>query len=84
MRLRTRPLSHAVGVSADSVCYDERVGLIPAPPRTRAGYRSYDVTPIDRMKFIQGAQRLGLRLREIRDLLTVRDAGTWCEPSTVR
>lgn len=74
--LRVTELARAVGVSADSVRYYERVGLLPAPPRTGAGYRSYDVTAIDRMKFIQGAQRLGLRLREIRDLLTVRDAGT--------
>lgn len=37
---------------------------------------------MDRFRFIQGAQRLGLRLEDIRDLLAVRDTGTCpCEPA---
>ena len=36
------------------------------------------------MLFIRGAQRLGLRLAEIRDLLSVRDTGVCpCEPAEV-
>jgi DNA-binding transcriptional MerR regulator len=31
---------------------------------------------VDRLRFIDGAQRLGLRLREIRDLLKIRDEGS--------
>jgi DNA-binding transcriptional MerR regulator len=50
--------------------------------RTAAGYRSYDAGALDRLRFIQGAQRLGLRLADIRTLLTVRDTGTCpCEPA---
>jgi DNA-binding transcriptional MerR regulator len=37
---------------------------------------------VDRLRFIQGAQRLGLRLREIKTLLDVRDTGQCpCEPA---
>ena len=37
---------------------------------------------MDRLLFIRGAQRLGLRLAEIRGLLAVRDTGTYpCEPA---
>lgn len=37
---------------------------------------------IDRLHFIQGAQRLGLRLDDIRELFAVRDTGTCpCEPA---
>jgi DNA-binding transcriptional MerR regulator len=37
---------------------------------------------LDRLRFIQGAQRLGMRLREIRTLLAVRDTGQCpCEPA---
>jgi DNA-binding transcriptional MerR regulator len=37
---------------------------------------------VDRLQFVQGARRLGLRLREINDLLAVRDTGTCpCEPA---
>ena len=37
---------------------------------------------MDRLLFIRGVQRLGLRLAEIRELLAVRDTGVCaCEPA---
>jgi DNA-binding transcriptional MerR regulator len=37
---------------------------------------------VDRLLFIRGAQRLGLRLAEIRELLAVRETGVCaCEPA---
>jgi DNA-binding transcriptional MerR regulator len=80
--LRVAELAEAVGVRPDTIRYYERAGLLPAPDRTAAGYRAYDGTAVDRLRFIQGAQRLGLRLADIRDLLAVRDTGTCpCEPA---
>jgi len=69
-------LARLSGFSPDTVRYYERVGLLPPAPRTSAGYRRYGEEALERLRFVQGAQRLGLRLREIRDLLTVRDTGT--------
>jgi DNA-binding transcriptional MerR regulator len=64
------------------VRYYERVGLLAPPERTPADYRIYDESSVDRLQFIQGAQRLGLRLREIKTLLEVRDTGRCpCEPA---
>ena len=75
-------LAAAVGVPPDTVRYYERSGLLKPPRRTAAGYRSYDDGAVDRMRFIQGAQRLGLRLADIRTLLEIRDTGTCpCEPA---
>ncbi len=68
-------LSQRTGVPGDSIRYYERVGLLPKPPRSEAGYRRYGEDAVDRLRFIQGAQRLGLRLREIGDLLMIRDTG---------
>src|SRR4051794_15410786 len=66
----------------DPVRYYEGSGLLKPPRRTAAGYRSYDAGALDRLRFIRGAQRLGLRLADIRTLLTVRDTGTCpCEPA---
>jgi DNA-binding transcriptional MerR regulator len=80
--LRVGELAEAVGVSADTVRYYERAGLLPAPARTPSGYRAYDAAAVDRMRFIQGAQRLGLRLTDIQQLLTIRDTGNCpCEPA---
>src|SRR5262249_55105134 len=80
--LRVAELAEAVGLSPDTIRYYERAGLLPSPARTPAGYRAYDAAAVDRLKFIQGAQRLGLKLRDIADLLAVRDTGVCpCEPA---
>jgi len=65
----------ALGLSADTLRYYERVGLLPAPPRTAAGYRLYDEETAERLSFICGAKRMGLRLADIKELLDVRDRG---------
>ena len=80
--LRVAELAAAVGVAPDTIGYYERAGLLPAPARTPSGYRVYDMAAVDRLRFIQGAQRLGLKLRDICDLLAVRDTGDCpCEPA---
>jgi DNA-binding transcriptional MerR regulator len=80
--LRVGELAEAVGIGGDTVRYYEKAGLLPAPARTSSGYRAYDADAIDRLRFIQGAQRLGLKLADIADLLAVRDTGVCpCEPA---
>ena len=72
------------GVRKDTVRYYERTGLLPRPRRTDGDHRRYGPADLDRLLFIRGAQRLGLRLAEIRDLLAVRDTGVCpCEPAEV-
>ena len=49
-----------------------------------AAQRLFDHAAVDRLRFIQGGQRLGLRLREIKTLLEVRDTGVCpCGPVEV-
>ena len=62
-------LAKRVGVGADTIRYYEQTGLLPPPERTASDYRNYDEPAIDRLRFIRGAQRLGLRLPEIKTLL---------------
>ncbi len=80
--LRIGELAAATDLSTETIRYYEKAGLLPAPARTPAGYRTYGPEAIDRLHFIRGAQRLGLRLEDIRNLLTIRDTGTCpCEPA---
>jgi DNA-binding transcriptional MerR regulator len=75
-------LASLAGVRPDTIRYYERAGLLPAPRRTGGDHRRYAATDIDRLLFIRGAQRLGLRLAEIRELQAVRDTGVCaCEPA---
>jgi len=65
----------ALGLSADTLRYYERLGLLPPPERTAAGYRLYSDEAADRLSFISGAKRMGLRLADIKELLEIRDRG---------
>ena len=56
--------------------YDERLGLLPKPERSPCGYRQYDEELADRLRFIKGAQRFGLPLEEIKELLDIQDRGS--------
>ncbi len=80
--MRVGELAEAAGVRPDTIRYYERTGLLAPPDRTSGGYRSYPRAALERLRFIQGCQRLGLRLREVADLLAVRDTGACpCEPA---
>jgi DNA-binding transcriptional MerR regulator len=80
--MKVATLAEQAGVSAHTVRYYERSGLIPRAQRAANGYRDFGPADVDRLLFIQGCQRLGLRLREIKTLLAVRDTGVCpCEPA---
>src|SRR6516165_512293 len=65
-------LAARAGVRADTIRYYERAGLLPEPNRTDGDHRRYGAADLDRLLFIRGAQRLGLRLAEIRELVALR------------
>lgn len=66
-------LARRTGCNLETVRYYENVGLLPAPPRTTAGYRSYDTTHERRLRFVLRARELGFSLDEIRELLRLVD-----------
>jgi len=57
------------GCHPETVRYYERIGLLPAPPRTAGGYRDYRPADADRLRFISRGRELGFSLAEIRSLL---------------
>jgi MerR family transcriptional regulator, mercuric resistance operon regulatory protein len=68
-------LASRAGVRADTIRFYERTGLLPRPARTEGDHRRYGPGDLDRLLFIRGAQRLGLRLAEIRQLTELRETG---------
>jgi DNA-binding transcriptional MerR regulator len=75
MALRVSDVAGRVGLTPATIRYYERLGLLPPPERTPSGYRQYSEDVADRLRFIKGAQRFGLRLDEIRELLDIQDQG---------
>jgi DNA-binding transcriptional MerR regulator len=76
MALKVSGLAGRVGITPDAVRYYERLGLLPKPERSPSGYRQYNGEVADRLRFIKGAQRFGLRLEEIKELLVIQDRGS--------
>jgi DNA-binding transcriptional MerR regulator len=73
--LTVSKLAERAGTSPDTLRYYERIGLLPEPDRSASGYRLYDDAMAELVRFIKGAQRFGLRLEEIRELVEVRERG---------
>ena len=65
----------AAGVSADTIRYYERLGLLPKALRSAAGYRQYPDGVVTRLALVRNAQHFGFSLREIAGFLRVREAG---------
>jgi DNA-binding transcriptional MerR regulator len=61
------------GLTADTLRYYERIGLLPPPGRSPGGRRIYRERDLARLRFIRHAQAVGFSLDEIRDLLRFRE-----------
>lgn len=72
--MRIGELAGQAGVSAQTVRFYERRGLVPVPARGSNGYREYDSSVASRLGFIRSAQSAGLTLAEIGGILAMRDA----------
>jgi MerR family Zn(II)-responsive transcriptional regulator of zntA len=66
-------VSRRLGLNPQTLYFYERIGLMPTPKRTAAGYRLYDQPDLDRLSFITQAKALGLSLDDIKELLMLQD-----------
>lgn len=69
-----RAVTQQLGLSADTLRYYEKIGLLPRVARNTAGVRCYSEQDISRLRFIQRAQKMNFSLAEIADLLRMRAA----------
>jgi len=60
-------------VSTDTLRYYEKIELFPPINRTSAGIRSYSEKDLSRVRFIRRAQKMNFSLKEIADMLKMRD-----------
>lgn len=62
-----------LGLSADTLRYYEKIGLLPRVARDPSGLRRYEARDLSRLRFIKRAQKMGFSLDEIGQLLQFRD-----------
>ncbi|MEX1206566.1 MAG: MerR family transcriptional regulator, partial [Dongiaceae bacterium] len=66
-------LSRRTGCKVETIRYYERIGLLPAPPRSAGGQRHYGEDGLKRLTFIRRGRELGFSLKELRGLLRLVD-----------
>lgn len=67
--------AHRLGVNPRTLRYYEGAGLLTVSQRTTGGFRVYSEHDLERVEFIRNAQKLGLHLGEIREIVAFRDRG---------
>src|SRR5262245_29194070 len=71
--LTSGQLAKQAGVGVETLRFYEREGLLVKPARTASGYRQYPANAVKRVQFIRRAQLLGFLLKDIKELLALRD-----------
>ncbi len=67
-----------VGMAASALRFYDREGLIRPTLRSGAGYRLYDSTSMEQLRFIRAGQAIGFSLDDIKALLAL-DENTSCK-----
>ncbi|MBE3554578.1 MAG: Hg(II)-responsive transcriptional regulator [Thermicanus sp.] len=75
MKYHSGEIAKICKINKETLRYYERIGLIPEPNRTGAGYRLYSEDVVDRLKLIRRMQEMGFSLSEIDKLLRIVDNG---------
>ena len=70
--LKISELSDKTGLSAHTLRYYEKHGLIHASTRSEAGYRFYSEADVRRVQFVKTARNAGFSLDDIGQLLSIR------------
>jgi len=66
-------LAKEAGVNLETIRFYEKIGLMPDPPRSAAGYRCYSTDHLKRLKFIRRSRELGFTNNEVGNLLEMVD-----------
>lgn len=61
------------GIKIETIRYYERIGIMPEPPRSAAGYRRYTDAHLQRLIFIRRGRELDFSLEALRTLLSLVD-----------
>lgn len=71
-------LARRTGVNLETIRYFERIGMIPAPPRTEGGHRVYGEQHVRLLGFVRRARELGFTPEEVRGILDLGGPGKAC------
>jgi len=70
--MKISELASKTGLTAHTLRFYEKHGLISASQRSEAGYRLYSAADVRKAEFIRSARSIGFSLRDIALLLSIR------------
>jgi len=73
-------VSSSLMMSADTLRYYEKIGLMPHVERNSSGVREYDKKDMSRLAFIKRAQKMHFSLKDISQLLHFRENPQQAKP----
>lgn len=73
--LKIGEVARRAGVGRKAIRIYEARGILPSTQRAENGYRLYSPDTVELLRFVKQAQRVGLTLGEIRDIVTIRRGG---------
>lgn len=74
--MRIGEVAAATGLEASAIRFYEDQGVVPAPQRTAAGYRSYSPAEVELLTFVRRLRALRLPLDDVREIVGMRTDGT--------
>lgn len=72
-RLTIGELARQAGLTVETIRFYENEGLLEKPDKPMGSIRTYPLEAIERLSFVHQAKQVGFTLREIRDLIALRD-----------
>lgn len=63
------------GLDVSTIRFYEEQGVLPPPARTEAGYRDYQESDVELMRFVRRLRTLELPLGDITEIVALRTAG---------
>ena len=73
--MTVKDISRQTGLSRETLRYYEKQGLLGTPARTASGYRVFTGEDLDTVRFILKTKEAGFRIREIRELISLKSNG---------
>ena len=73
--MKVEEVARSAGVSADTVRYYHKLGLIDAGRDPSNRYRRFEISALERLRFVLSAKQLGFSLAEIGEIISLSRAG---------
>lgn len=73
--MNIKKVSELTGITADTIRYYERIGLIPPVTRNKSGIRDFSQHEIDVLEFVRYFKNAGMSVESLIDYIDLLDKG---------